>query len=150
MLGKIILAVTHLHESVLRDATKLEILSTRHWDKHTQVYIQVQGMRVEGLTGLLTSWCCSYHGGWVSSTRHFPHSVSMSSIAPCPMAFNARPLIWSLETRDNLQYQAFVDQTEEQRNKETKKQQQYTYCKKKKKTSPFLAFSQTNYAVFAC
>lgn len=66
------------------------------------------------------------------------------------MAFNARPLIWSLETRDNLQYQAFVDQTEEQRNKETKKQQQYTYCKKKKKTSPFLAFSQTNYAVFAC
>lgn len=67
------------------------------------------------------------------------------------MAFNARPLIWSLETRDNLQYQAFVDQTEEQRNKETKKQQQqYTYRKKKKKTSPFLAFSQTNYAVFAC
>lgn len=53
----------------------------------------------------------------MSSTGHFPHSVSMSSIAPCPMAFNARPLIWSLETRDNLQYQAFVDQTEEQRNK---------------------------------
>ena len=72
----------------------------------------------------------------------------MSSIAQCPLAFNARPLTWSLETRDNLQYQAFVDQTEEQRNK--KKQQQYTYCKKKKKTSPFLAFSQTNYAVFAC
>lgn len=72
----------------------------------------------------------------------------MSSIAQCPLAFNARPLIWSLETRNNLQYQAFVDQTEEQRNK--KKQQQYTYRKKKKKkTSPFLAFSQTNYAVFA-
>ena len=54
------------------------------------------------------------------------------------MAFNARPLIWSLETRDNLQYQAFVDQTEEQRNKETKKkQQQYTYCKKKKKDLSF-------------
>ena len=72
----------------------------------------------------------------MSSTRHFPHSVSMSSIAPCPMAFNARPLIWSLETRDNLQYQAFVDQTEEQRNK--KKQQQYTYRKKKKKKRPLL------------
>lgn len=133
MLGKIILAVTHLHESVLRDATKLEILSTRHWDKHTQVYIQVQGMRVEGLTGSLTSWCCSYHGGWVSSTRHFPHSVSMSSIAPCPMAFNARPLIWSLETRDNLQYQAFVDQTEEQRNKETKKNNNNILTVKKKR-----------------
>ena len=54
------------------------------------------------------------------------------------MAFNARPLIWSLETRDNLQYQAFVDQTEEQRNKETKKQQQqYTYHKKKKKDLSF-------------
>ena len=54
------------------------------------------------------------------------------------MAFNARPLIWSLETRDNLQYQAFVDQTEEQRNKETKKkQQQYTYRKKKKYLSFF-------------
>lgn len=54
------------------------------------------------------------------------------------MAFNARPLIWSLETRDNLQYQAFVGQTEEQRNKETKKQQQqYTYRKKKKKDLSF-------------
>ena len=83
----------------------------------------------------------------MSSTGHFPHSVSMSSIAPCPMAFNARPLIWSLETRDNLQYQAFVDQTEEQRNK---KNNNILTVKKKKKTSPFLAFSQTNYAVFAC
>ena len=63
------------------------------------------------------------------------------------MAFNARPLIWSLETRDNLQYQAFVDQTEEQRNK---KNNNILTVKKKKKTSPFLAFSQTNYAVFAC
>ena len=87
----------------------------------------------------------------MSSTGHFPHSVSMSSIAPCPLAFNARPLIWSLETRDNLQYQAFVDQTEEQKNKETKKNNNNILTvKKKKKTSPFLAFSQTNYAVFAC
>ena len=70
----------------------------------------------------------------MSSTGHFPHSVSMSSIAPCPMAFNARPLIWSLETRDNLQYQAFVDQTEEQRNK---KNNNILTVKKKKDLSFF-------------